>query len=103
MLRILFLMIFSGCAGSIERPDAPICVANAPKKYVKCYNLKTDYRDDGKRIAGAKPTYYRLATVEDVNKWTMTTQHGFGEIRKTLGEARRYINQLHKDLERCKR
>jgi len=88
--------------GGIDRPDAAMCVANAPGKHSKCYNLKNDFHDDGKRKADAKAFYYRLETVQDVNKMVFTTPDGFGEIKKTLAATRRYIAQLQKDLERCK-
>jgi len=103
MRLILFLMIFSLAAcGGVTRPDAPICVANAPAKHSKCYNLKDDYRDDGTRKGDAKPFYYKLETIYDINKMVFTTPEGFGEIKKSLAATRRHIEGLQKDLARCR-
>lgn len=67
-LLILLSIIGSACSCGVSRPDADLCVVNAPNKNRKCYNLKNDYNDDGSLKAGAKPVYRPNLTVEDLNK-----------------------------------
>lgn len=61
-------LVFSLAACGIPRPDADLCIVNAPNKNRKCYNLKRDYRDDGTLRPGAIPTYRPNPTVEELNK-----------------------------------
>lgn len=63
------LLIAGSLAGcGVPRPDADLCIVNAPNLNRKCYNLKRDYDDDGSLKPGAVPTYRANATVQDLNK-----------------------------------
>lgn len=86
---ILLLMVFSffsaGCG--IDRPDADLCIINAPNKILKCYNMKRDYDDDGHLLTNAKAIYKSAATVEDLNKGL------FVEVNH-IAPLKTYIEQL---------
>lgn len=67
-----------GCATG--RPDADVCIVNAPNKTRKCYNLKRDYQDDGHLMPVATPTYRPTPTLDSLNKaLVLDSEDGFEE------------------------
>lgn len=85
----LFLAFsLSGCA-TIAKPDANLCVVNAPAKHLKCYNLSTDYTDDGNIKASAKAKYFRAQSVEDLNKGVWMSNSDWAEVKKWIRELRK--------------
>jgi hypothetical protein len=66
LLSIIFSL--TACAG-ITKPDTDVCIVNAPNKNRKCYNMATDYDDNGQRLATAKPVYRPNAQISDLNKF----------------------------------
>lgn len=82
LTRLLILLWAAGSlsACGIPRPDADLCIVNAPNQNRKCYNLKRDYNADGSLRPGAKPTYRPNATIEDLNKsLVLDSPDGFPE------------------------
>lgn len=57
---------------SIERPNALLCVVNAPigstTPHKDCWNMKTDYDANGKKLPGVKPMVMPLNSLNDLNK-----------------------------------
>lgn len=82
-----FIILLSGCA-EIKRPDTDLCIANAPKKVLKCFNMKRDYTDGGQLKKDAKPTYRKFELTTDVNKYFMT------DSEKGLPNLKAYIQDL---------
>lgn len=69
---------FSACATG--RPDADVCIVNAPNQNRKCYNLKRDYGDDGLLRPDAHPTYRPTRALEDLNKaMVLDSTDGFAD------------------------
>lgn len=87
MLLISFSIFAAGCAG-VERPDTDICIANAPAKHLKCYNMKRDYNDDGRLKKDAKPFFKPFSKIEDVNKFMLT------DPEKGIPNLKAFINDM---------
>jgi hypothetical protein len=89
MIRYLaFSLLISGCA-TIAKPDANLCVVNAPAEHLKCYNLKTDYTDDGNVKASAKAKYFKAEVVNDLNKGVWMSNSDWAEVKKWIRELRK--------------
>lgn len=106
MRWIIFSLLFlPGCA-AIERPNVDLLVVNAPKKYARGYNFKTDYNDSGDRLPDAKPKFYPAEKVEDLNKWfcvNMRDEKGEQQPADALKLMTAYIKKLREEYERgCK-
>lgn len=91
----LLLVVCSSVACSIPLPDTTLCVVNAPNKQAKCYNLKTDYNDDGTIKADAKPTYMPASVIEDLNKDICTDPDSFANLKA-------YIKTMREEFDKCK-
>lgn len=85
----------SGCA-TIAKPNANLCVVNAPAQHLKCYNLSTDYTDDGNVRASAKPKYFRAQSVEDLNKGVWMSNGDWAEVKKWIRELRKAYEENKK-------
>lgn len=90
---IIFSILLVAC--SVPRPDTDICIANAPEKHLKCYNLKKDYDNNGERDPNAKPTYKPFAQIEDVNKFALTDPDGLANLKIYLQDLRARYKDCH--------
>lgn len=90
MRLTILLTVFSliSCA-SIERPDANLCVVNAPAKHLKCYNLKTDYDMNGQILKSAEPKFFRAETVEDLNKGVWMSNAHWAKVKVWISRLRK--------------
>jgi hypothetical protein len=73
LILLLIAFSLSGCAG-IQKPNTDLCIVNAPPGDTtthkrKCYNMATDFDDNGVRLPAAKPVYRENPTVQDLNKF----------------------------------
>lgn len=96
---ILLWMVSSlvACAG-IEKPDAEVCIVNAPAFNRKCYNLKTDYDENGKLRREAVAKYKPNVHIKDLNKATvLDSETGFED---GLAEVKAYIKNLREAYEK---
>jgi hypothetical protein len=92
-LTTLFLAFsLSGCA-TIAKPDANLCVVNAPARHLKCYNLAADYNDDGNIKASAKAKFFRAETVEDLNKGVWMSNNDWAKVKGWIRELRKAYEQ----------
>lgn len=94
--------LLAGCGG-VSRPSILACIVNAPARNRKCYNLATDYNDDGSLKATAKPVIRPNTTIDDVNKaFTVDSADpsptGFVDA---LAGLKTYLNQLRKHYANC--
>jgi hypothetical protein len=87
-LTIFFLAFSVGCS-TINKPNANLCVVNAPAEHLKCYNLKTDYTDDGNIKKSARAKYFQAATVNDLNKGVWMSNGDWAEVKKWIRELRK--------------
>lgn len=98
------VLAFSGCA-TIPKPDVDLIIVNAPKHYVRGYNLQ-DYLDDGTRKPDAKPVIYPVEKIEDMNKWTcinVKDDKGNPMPEEALARMTAYIKKLREAYDRgCK-
>jgi len=85
MRLIILLIISSACA---TRPDADICVVNAPAAHLKCYNLMHDYNLDGTLKGSARPTYKRAETVQDLNKGVWMSNEDWAIVKAWIQRLR---------------
>lgn len=87
-LLTVFSLLISGCA-SIERPDANLCVVNAPAQHLKCYNLKTDYDQNGQILKGAEAKFFRAETVDDLNKGVWMSNADWSKVKVWISRLRK--------------
>lgn len=95
-LTTLFLAFSLAACSTIKKPNANLCVVNAPAQHVKCYNLSTDYTDDGNVRASAKAKYFRAATVTDLNKGIWMSNGDWAEVKKWIRELRKAYEEGQK-------
>ncbi len=93
LLMALELMGVSSCAHSqVPRPDTPLCIINVPGLHEKCYNLKTDYDDNGQLLPGAKAIFIKYKDAADMlaglNKKTSTTDDGLAHLKAYIKDVR---------------
>lgn len=82
-------MIFNAaCAVGIERPDTNLCIVNEPFSELECYNLRTDYTDEGRLKPGAAGTTVDITGLADLNKHICTDVNGFAAIKAYLRQLR---------------
>jgi hypothetical protein len=94
-LVTMLLMGFSGCA--VQRPNADVCIVNAPAGNRKCYNLSRDYDDNGMLIPGHAATYRVNTTVKDLNKAAIIdSPTGFTD---GLAALKAYIAEMRKEYQ----
>lgn len=92
-LLLALLTAFSGCA--IQRPNADLCVVNGAQR--RCFNLQTDYDDDGHIIAGHNGIYRANATLGALNKATIIdSPTGYVD---GLAALKAYIAELRKEYQ----
>lgn len=81
-------IIFSGCG--VPRPDTDLCVFNTELLYKYCYNLKSDYNNDGTRKKSAVPKRYQYQDQADMmramDKTVGTDPKGFGNLKSYVQE-----------------
>lgn len=84
-------LITSGC-NEVERPDSPTCVINAPARATICYNLKTDYDDQGNLKPTAQPLVTQYPTTDAMitalNKGVFTTSAGWTNLKIYIRKLR---------------
>lgn len=90
-LLMICSIIFSGCG--VPRPDTDLCVFNTELLYKYCYNLKSDYNNEGKRRSDAKAKVIRYGDAQEMfremDKTVGTDPQGFGNLKN-------YVNELIK-------
>lgn len=84
--------ILTSCA-TVPRPDTDLCVVNAEGPYQMCFNMKSDYKSDGKLKPDAKPKYKPALTVMDLNKNICTDPDGFANLRAYITKLRKVLNK----------
>lgn len=88
---IQLLMAFSfaimGCS-TIERPNTDVCLVNAPGATRKCYNLSTDYNDDGTLKPNAHAVYKPTVNISDINKNTCIDPDGLANLKAYIQKLR---------------
>lgn len=99
-MRVMFWAACSlallSCA-HVQRPDADLCVVNAPGKKLTCYNIKTDFNDDGQIRPGVPAHYKPAPDLEAINKWVITDLDSWAKIKA-------YVKLLREEYERrCER
>lgn len=92
LLKILLMGFSVGCA-TVERPDTNLCVINEPLEQLECYNLRTDYSDEGKITTDAKPLIIGITGLESVNKYICTDPAGFSELKAYITKLRKFNEQ----------
>ncbi len=96
----MLLVAFSLSACAIQRPNSDVCIINAPSGWRKCYNLRTDYDDNGILKKDAKPTYRLNPDITYLNKaLVIDSSSGFED---GIAFLKTYINQLRDRYEQCK-
>lgn len=102
LLKILFhtssivtIAFLATSCGSVERPNANLCGINSPASQKECYNLRTDFNDDGTMQAGVKPKIVPLTGLKDLNANICMDPD-------SLKEVKRYVSELRKDYEDLK-
>lgn len=95
IFSLLAISLMAGCA-HIERPDAPLCGINTDKLQLRCYNIRKDYNNDGKRKKDAKPLVLQFKDANEMlvylRGWLVTSPNGFGNILSTVREVREYCD-----------
>lgn len=81
---ILFL---SGCA-ALGRPDTDLCIVNAPMSQLRCYNLKTDYSEEGTLLHHAIGRTVPVNNISDLNKYTCTNPDGLANLKEYVKALR---------------
>lgn len=96
LLTVLLLAFeTSACAFGNKlpaRPDSDACVVNAEEGRQKCFNMKTDFDDNGNLLPTAKPFYKPALTVKDVDKATCF------DVEKSLPNLKVYLNELRQAI-----
>jgi hypothetical protein len=82
MLRVILwissLLMITAC--SVPRPDADICIVDAPRSRLVCYNLKTDYGPSGGLLHEAKPHFKELDNV-GIDKATLVSATDWPRVK----------------------
>ena len=87
-MRLMILsLVFSGCA-AIERPSAHVCVVNAYAEHIKCYNLATDYDENGQLKKSANAKFGPAKTVMDLNKGVWMSNSDWAKVKVWISELR---------------
>lgn len=92
MMRLMTALVtFSLLAcSSIQRPDSWICGVNAKGMKLRCYNLKSDYDQNGSLNPGAKPQEYPLKSINDLNAWVCMDPASLEKMKIYMGDLRDY-------------
>lgn len=85
-------LAFSGCA-AIERPNAHLCVVNAYAEHIKCYNVATDYDDNGELKKSANAKFGPAKTVMDLNKGVWMSNSDWAKVKIWIHELRAAYEQ----------
>lgn len=91
-LIISSLIVLASCA-SIERPNAELCIVNAPALHLKCYNLSEDYHSSGKLKNNATAKYLPAKTVEDLNKGVWMSNNDWAQVKGWIRQLRKAYEQ----------
>ena len=90
--------LLAGCGG-VALPNTDVCIVNGPNLNRKCYNMATDYNDDGSLKATAKPVYRTNKAVTDLSKaLVIDSPTGFED---GLANLKTYITELRNHYANC--
>lgn len=97
LIALWAVFSFTSCAA--QRPNSDVCIVNAPNKNRKCYNLATQYDENGALKPGAVATYRANATIVDLNKaLVIDSPTGFED---GLAALKIYIKELRDHYANC--
>lgn len=86
---------FFGCASK----PIQACIINAPNQNRECFDLSSDYNDDGTLKASAIPVYKPNAMIQDLNKaLIIDSPTGFED---GLANLKAYIKDLRDAYNQC--
>ena len=91
-LSVFSLLVLCAC-GSVERPDANACWVNAAGGYKRCYNLLSDYDQNGVRLPSAKPIDVPV-TLQSLNGALTFDAASQKELKRFLDQSRKEYNDL---------
>lgn len=100
-MRVLIslLAVFSLSSCGVSRPDIYLCGVNAQKKYLRCFNFRDDYNDDGSLKAGAKPTLRPVPDLAALDKaFVIDSKTGYEDA---LAGLKTYVKQLRDHYANC--
>lgn len=96
-LPMTLLTAFSlfSCA-HIRRPNAELCVVNAPAAHLKCYNVAEDYNEGGYLKPRATAKFFRAENVHDLNKGVWMSNADWAKIKVWISDLRRAYEESRK-------
>ena len=81
------LAVFLISCSSVQRPDALICGVNAVASKLRCYNIKTDFDNDGVLIPGVKPKIIPFV-LHDLNGGIFFSAQDFEKVKVWIADMR---------------
>jgi hypothetical protein len=91
-LWISFSLLIVGCG--IVRPDTNMYIVNSGRSEMRGYNLLHDYDNNGNLKPGVPERVVPLASLDDLNKHTVTDPDGLANLKA-------YARQVREAYERC--
>lgn len=96
-LSLLLMICSSAACTTLERPDADLCVINAPNDQAECFNLRRDYSTEGHRNSDAAVSTINLIDLNDLNKYVCVNPEGFAELKQYVAQVRERLKQCGAD------
>lgn len=93
IFKLIILLSLVSCS-HVQRPDSWICGVNAKGMKLRCYNIKSDYSDEGVLKPEAKPTEFPLKSLNDLNAWVCMDPASLEKFKVYMGDLRDYA-KLH--------
>lgn len=85
---IIYSFIALAACSHVERPDSLVCGVNAKSMKLRCYNIKTDFTDDGVKKPDAKAQVIAIKSIDDLNAGIYFSPKDFEKIKVWIGDMR---------------
>lgn len=86
ILWIISSLLIIGCG--VPRPKGDICIVDARREVLRCYDMEKDYNDDGTLKPGAVQHTKPAINIDSVNKFTVFDPDAWAEVKIYIGKVK---------------
>jgi hypothetical protein len=94
LLGIFSLAILLSVSCSLGRPEGMICLVDAPDKELQCFDMSTDYDDNGQLKPGAQVKVKKIDSLSSIDRATVFDLRSWQSVSA-------YIQRVRAKLKQC--
>lgn len=90
LIALLTMSLSISSCSSVQRPDAYICGINAPGLKLRCYNIKSDFDENGVMHPNAQPKTVHIEGLSSLNGGVYFSPGDLEKLKVWLGDLRNW-------------